>query len=72
VLETLAKDAEGFVDAIYGKQTPFLACGRRHGLMCKDGADMLLYQGVLAFEKFFDYNCDKIAITTQMKKAFLL
>ncbi|MGM0533034.1 MAG: shikimate dehydrogenase [Campylobacterota bacterium] len=72
MLEALAKEARGFVDVIYGRQTPFLACGYKHGLMCKDGADMLLYQGVLAFEKFFDDKCDKIALTTQMKKAFNL
>jgi len=32
--------------------TPFLKQAKEKGIKCKDGEDMLLYQGVLAFEIF--------------------
>jgi len=39
-------------DCIYGKITPFLNLAKKHNCKIKDGEDMLLYQGVLAFELF--------------------
>jgi len=40
------------IDCIYGKTTPFLALAEEKNLPSKDGEDMLLYQGVIAFELF--------------------
>ncbi|MBL6970106.1 MAG: shikimate dehydrogenase [Campylobacterales bacterium] len=40
------------IDCIYGKTTPFLALAQEKNLPSKDGEDMLLYQGVIAFELF--------------------
>jgi shikimate dehydrogenase len=40
------------VDCIYGKITPFLALAIKLNKIYKDGEDMLLYQGVVAFELF--------------------
>lgn len=38
------------LDVCYGRQgTPFVATARGHGLVAKDGLDMLLYQGVESF-----------------------
>lgn len=42
------------MDAIYGKDTPFLALAKESKLVAKDGEDMLLWQGAYAFCKFFD------------------
>ena len=74
--ENLVKEclqsAKAGVDVIYGKKTPFLKLCEDMGLGFKDGADMLLYQGVLAFEHFSDFQYSKAEITTTMKKAFEL
>ena len=47
------------MDCIYGKMTPFLQKAKEKGLTFKDGEDMLLYQGVLAFELFSGVKADK-------------
>jgi shikimate dehydrogenase len=52
ILEPLIKSSKYAIDCIYGKMTPFLELAREHNLIYKDGEDMLLYQGVLAFEYF--------------------
>ncbi len=54
LLEKLFKKASFAFDCIYGKQTPFLRLALAMNLKAKDGEDMLLYQGVLAFELFTD------------------
>ncbi len=40
------------VDVIYGRQTPFLKEAKRLGLPHFDGSQMLLQQGILAFDHF--------------------
>jgi shikimate dehydrogenase len=55
---------------IYNKDTPFLRLAHELGLPNKDGADMLLYQGVLAFDLFYDHAFELNEITSYMKKAF--
>ena len=47
------------IDCIYGKETPFLAEAKKHCLLSKDGEDMLLYQGVIAFEYFTNTKATK-------------
>jgi shikimate dehydrogenase len=56
-------------DVIYNKPTPFLALAKQNNLTCKDGADMLLYQGVLALNLFFNNKLNDKQITILMKKA---
>ncbi len=51
-LEQLLPPAKACVDVIYGKATPFLKLAKSHNKPTKDGKDMLLYQGVIAFEYF--------------------
>jgi len=46
------KNAKYVIDCIYGKMTPFLLLAQEKNLVFKDGEDMLLYQGVVAFEYF--------------------
>ncbi|GGD37360.1 shikimate dehydrogenase (NADP(+)) [Malaciobacter pacificus] len=52
ILEPVLKNASFAFDCVYGKVTPFLALAKDKGCEIKDGEDMLLYQGVLAFELF--------------------
>lgn len=59
-------------DAIYGKLTPFLALARDMGIIYKDGADMLLGQGVLANELFTHATLPKEAIQKAMLYSFKL
>ncbi|MEA3522094.1 MAG: shikimate dehydrogenase [Campylobacterota bacterium] len=71
ILTPLLKQARYSADAIYGKVTPFLKLSNELGLTCKDGADMLLGQGVLANDYFTDHTLDKNKIEKEMQKSFL-
>jgi len=57
-------------DVIYNKQTPFLTLAQQMDIPTKDGADMLLYQGVLAFNLFYENSFKEEEITAFMSKAF--
>ncbi len=59
------------IDVIYNKETPFLKKAKEHNLPTKDGADMLLYQGVLAFNLFYHDKFSFDEILPFMKKAFV-
>ena len=52
LLTSILENGKFAIDCIYGKVTPFLAEAKKHNLPSKDGEDMLLYQGVIAFEYF--------------------
>ncbi len=69
VLRELFKNAKYCVDAIY-KETPFLSLAKSFSLRVKDGKEMLLYQGVIAFYHFFDGAFSKEEIKRGMIKAF--
>ena len=62
ILEQLFANARCAFDCIYGKMTPFLTLAQENNLAIKDGEDMLLYQGVLAFEYFTKQNIDEETI----------
>jgi shikimate dehydrogenase len=66
-LESIFLNAKCAFDCIYGKETPFLKLAKEEGLKVKDGEDMLLYQGVLAFELFTDTKADKTLIEVMRK-----
>ncbi len=68
-LEDLFKDAKYAVDVIYNKQTPFLKLAKNHKLQTKDGKEMLIFQAILAFEIFFDFQYEKEDIQRYMFKA---
>ena len=55
LLKSLLSKAKCAFEVIYGKQTPFLRLARSLKIPCKDGAEMLLWQGVFAFELFFNF-----------------
>ena len=67
ILETVFKNAKFAFDCVYGKITPFLALARKNGLEIKDGEDMLLYQGVLAFEYFTGVKSDENLVEAMRK-----
>jgi len=72
LLDDIIPQSKACVDVIYGKETPFLKLVKSYNKPSKDGSDMLLYQGIIAFEHFTDhaYSFDKIK--NFMKKAFIL
>ena len=70
ILNLLMSKSKFAFDVIYNKKTPFLALAKQNSLIYKDGSDMLLYQGVLAFNLFFDNKLNNEKITSFMQKAF--
>ena len=72
ILRSIFKDAKFAFDVIYGKQTPFLEMAKQNNLSVKDGADMLLYQAVLALNLFFDNMLDEVKIERSMREIFYL
>ena len=67
ILNEVFKNAKYAFDCVYGKITPFLKLAQESGLETKDGEDMLLYQGVLAFEYFTKENANKDTIEAMRK-----
>ena len=66
-LENIFMNSDNAFDCIYGKETPFLKLAKEEGLTIKDGEDMLLYQGVLAFEYFTKQEATQELIDTMRK-----
>ena len=67
MLEDILNVSNYAMDCIYGKMTPFLVKAKENGLVFKDGEDMLLYQGVLAFELFTGVKVDKDLVEAMRK-----
>jgi len=72
IIDDILANTSFVADAIYGKLTPFLKLAQAKGLTFKDGADMLLGQGVLANELFVNSTLRRKDIQKEMKKSFLL
>ncbi len=70
ILNQLMKKAKFAFEVIYNKKTPFLTLAHQNSLTCKDGADMLLHQGVLAFNLFFNNKFTNKDIIRHMKGVF--
>lgn len=70
MIEKILENTRYVADAIYGKLTPFLQLAKEKNLPLKDGADMLLGQGVLANELFTNCKLDKEMIKQEMQKSF--
>jgi len=71
-IEAILDSSRYAADAIYGKTTPFLQLAKEKNITYKDGADMLLGQGVLANELFTKKELPRKAIQAAMQKSFLL
>ena len=72
ILEQIIPETKACVDVIYGKETPFLKLARSFRKPVKDGSDMLLYQGIIAFEYFTEHAFTFHEIKPHMQKAFIL
>jgi shikimate dehydrogenase len=72
ILDSIFKNAKFVFDVIYSKQTPFLKEARTLNLECKDGADMLLYQAILALNLFYNNVLDEKRIEISMREALSL
>jgi shikimate dehydrogenase len=72
ILDYVIPNAKACVDVIYGKETAFLKLAKAYNKPTKDGSDMLLYQGIIAFEHFTNYTYSFDEIKPYMKKAFML
>jgi len=72
IIETILAHTTYVADAIYGKLTPFLQLAKDKKITYKDGADMLLGQGVLANELFVNAKLSKIDIKKYMSRSFSL
>jgi len=72
ILNSVIPQAQACVDVIYGKDTPFLKLAKSYDKPTKDGSDMLLYQGIIAFEYFTEQNYTFKEIEKHMKKAFVI
>ena len=72
ILDTVIPSAKACFDVIYGKETPFLKLAKTYQKPTKDGSDMLLYQGIIAFEYFTDHQYNFDDIKDFMERAFVL
>jgi len=72
ILDRVIPSAQACVDVIYGKETAFLKLAKSYNKPTKDGSDMLLYQGIIAFQHFTEQQYTFDEIETFMKKAFIL
>jgi len=72
ILDSVIPTAKACVDVIYGKETPFLKLAKSYNKPTKDGSDMLLYQGIIAFEYFTNHAYTFNEIKPHMEKAFVL
>ena len=70
ILDIVIPQAKACVDVIYGKETPFLKLAKSYNKPTKDGSDMLLYQGIIAFEYFTNHAYVFDEIKPIMQKAF--
>ena len=70
LVEPLLHKAGFAADAIYGKVTPFLQLATDLGKTSKDGADMLLGQGVLANNYFTEEHYELATIERTMRESF--
>lgn len=72
LLNKILNNAKFAFEVIYGKETPFLKLCKKHNLKIKDGFEMLLWQGVFAFELFFDIKDQREEIKKAMQEALNL
>ena len=70
LINSILDNTNYVADAIYGKLTPFLELAKTKHIKYKDGADMLLGQGVLANELFVNKILKRTDILLTMKKSF--
>lgn len=69
LLEKILPNAKASIDIIYGKDTPFLKLSKEYSLPFQDGSEMLIQQGVLAFDYFTEHQFDLDIVENAMRKS---
>ena len=72
LLEKVLPNAKATIDIIYGKETPFLKLSKGYNLPTADGSEMLIQQGVLAFDYFTEHQFDLKFIEDAMREGLFL
>lgn len=72
IIESILDSTTFVADAIYGKITPFLHLAKDKNIRFKDGADMLLEQGILANKLFSNQELDLADIRKYMSRSFTI
>ena len=72
ILEEVVLSSKACVDVIYGKETHFIKKKKNYNKPTKDRSDMLLYQGIIAFEYFTNHQYSFDEIKPYMQQAFKL
>ena len=72
LLDRILPKAKFAFEVIYGRETPFYRLCKEYHLKIKDGLDMLLWQGVFAFELFFEIRDKREMIKNAMQQALIL
>jgi shikimate dehydrogenase len=72
LLDALFLNAKYAMDVIYGRITPFLKKAQETHLEYQDGEAMLLNQGVIAFNLFYNNSLNEEKIKNAMQKALRL
>lgn len=72
LLADTLKRSQFAYEIIYNKATPFLQISHELNIDCKNGADMLLFQAILAFNRFYFNDLDEQRIESAMRKALFL
>lgn len=72
ILDEILNRAKLAFDVIYGKVTPFLNLAEKYGLKTSDGAQMLVFQAVLALNLFYDNTLNETKILKFMNEALKL
>jgi len=69
ILDKILPNAKATIDIIYGKETPFLKLSKSYNLPIADGSEMLIQQGVLAFDYFTNHQYDLNIVENAMREA---
>jgi shikimate dehydrogenase len=70
ILDTLIPQAKACIDVIYGHNTPFLQLAQSYNKPTTDGSEMLLQQGVIAFDLFTGGEYEREEIERAMRRVF--
>ncbi|MDX1809405.1 MAG: shikimate dehydrogenase [Sulfurospirillaceae bacterium] len=69
ILSQIMQNASYTFDVVYGRRTPFLQLSDKYNLQNKNGQDMLLYQGIIAFNLFYNNKFNTSVIEKHMREA---
>lgn len=71
ILNQIIPKSKICIDILYGKNTPFLEISKKYGKKIQNGSNMLLFQGILAFQYFTEHKFKYDLIKKHMKRAFI-